>query len=511
VHALRACVALSVRLRAPATLLVLSLSLLAACAERLPPRPGPTASDGPDKRSDQRPDEPSDEPSDEPLGEPSAMHDAGALADDAPESAAGAHDAGAVDDSYGDAQTSSAGAAGATGRRLALGVAESIEAHGRTLRTRNVTTPRWTWLEILLFDQPYPLTIDILGSNLSAPRGVVYMLPGGATNFRSSFLVPPEDNLASFFRRHGYLVIGITPREDAVTAATRDLSFMEAWDMKQHRDDIRKVVQLVQEVVPLPYELLGHSYGAASALDYAGVYPDEVQRVVALDIYSFDSATDPASMRKARRTHQAYVELMREGVVADTSYVDFPALVRSGLGRPDAGVGRASDNDYGGYTSKQLLLFGLIYSAVLPGVHTDITGLPGDWPIAMSEIAGDDGWEFRPDDDDRTFSRTSIATLRLAADELGSGLISMAFARDYWSVVAEAEGGYPLRWSNNAGKVLWINSELGYNTQMHGADLIRQAGNSNVEKQVVPQYGHADLLWSRTAREDVWERFAPTP
>jgi pimeloyl-ACP methyl ester carboxylesterase len=484
-------------LHGPLELLLLLLSLLAACAEPRAPRPGSTTAESTGERPD----------------EPSTLHDAAAAQDDAPEREAGAPDADAVDDSFDDAQTSSAtpSTTKATGRLWALSVAEAVEAHSRTLRTRNVTTPLWTWIEICLFDQFYPLTIDILGSNLSAPRGVVYMLPGGATNFRSSFMVPPEDNLASFLRRHGYLVIGITPREDTVAPDASDLSFMQAWDMKQHRDDIRKVVELVQAIVPLPYDLLGHSYGAASALDYAGAYPDEVERVIALDIYSFDPALDPASVRKARRTHQAYVELMREGVFADTSYADFAALVRSGLGHPDAGVGAASDYDYGRYTSKQLLLFGLIYSAVLPGVHTDITGLPGDWPIAMSDVAGGEGWEFRPDDDDRTFARTSMATLRMAADELGSGLISMAFARDYWSVVAEAEGAYPLRWSNNAGKVLWINSELGYNEQMHGADLIREGGNPNVEKQIVPQYGHADLLWSRTARKDVWERFAPAP
>jgi pimeloyl-ACP methyl ester carboxylesterase len=483
-------------LRVPATWLLLSLSLLAACSARLTPAPwssAPTASSNPDPRPTSAP------------NEPSKIQGAGSLAADVTARDAGAHDAGAIDDSIGDAQTTST----IMGRHWALRVAEAVEARGRTLRARNVVTPRWTWIELCLFDQTYPLTIDILGSNQSAPRGVVYMLPGGATNFRSSFMVPPEDNIASFFRRRGYLVIGITPREDMVSADTRDLSFMAAWDMKQHRDDIRNIVQLVQAIVPLPYELLGHSYGAASAIDYAGAYPGEVQRVVALDIYSFDSAVDPTSMRMARRTHQAYLELMREGVLADTSFADFPALVRSGLGRPDAGAAAASD--YGRYTSKQLLLFGLIYSAVLPGVHSDITGLPGDWPIAMSEIAGDEGWEFRPDDDNRTFARTSFATLRLAADELGSGLISMAFARDYWSVVAETEGGYPLRWSNHAGKVLWINSELGYNDQMHGADLMRQAGNPNVETQIVPQYGHADLLWSRTAHEDVWERFAPAP
>ena len=423
---------------------------------------------------------------------------------DAPQS-----DAGTVDDSFGDAQAASAEPAVHTGGRWVLAVAEALEAHEKTLRTRNVTTPLWTWVEVDIFDQVYPLSVDILGSNLSVPRGIVYMLPGGATNFRSSFMVPREDNLANFFRRHGYLVIGITPREDTVPADTRDKSFMQAWDMNQHRADIRSVVERVQAIVPLPYELLGHSYGAASALDYAGVYPDEVQRVIALDIYSFDRTVDPASMRAARRTHEAYVQLMSEGVFADTSYADFPALVRSGLVRRDAGVSRTPDDDYERYTSKQLLLFGLIYSAVLPGVHSDITGLPGDWPMAMSTIAGDEGWEFRPSDDNRTFARTSIATLRMAGEELGSGLVSMAFARDYWSVVAEAEGAHFLRWSNNAGKVLWINSELGYHDQMHGADLIQQAGNLHVEKQVVPQYGHADMLWSRTAREDVWERLAP--
>lgn len=483
-----------VRVRAPVTCLL--WLLLAACSARLAPQPWANASNGTDTPPPNAP-------------RPSAMHDAGALVGDPPERDAGASDTDALDDSSGAAPQTPSGTPPTTGRHWALSVAETIEAHGRTLRTRNVATARSTWIEICLFDQDYPLTIDILGSNQSAPRGVVYMLPGGATNFRSSFLVPPEDNLAGFFRRHGYLVIGITPREDTVAPDTHDLSFMEAWDMRQHRDDIRKVVQLVQGVVPLPYELLGHSYGAASALDYAGAYPDELQRVIALDIYSFDSAVTPGTIHKARRTRQAYLELMSEGVYADTSYADFPALVKSGLGRPVTGTSSAWDYDYGRYTSKQMLLFGLIYSAVLPGVHTDITGLAGDWPIAMSDVAGDDGWEFRPDDDDHTFARTSMATLRLAADELGSGLVSMAFARDYWSVVAEAQDGYPLRWSNNAGKVLWINSELGYNDQMHGADLIRQAGNPNVETQIVPQYGHADLLWSRTAREDVWERLVP--
>jgi pimeloyl-ACP methyl ester carboxylesterase len=399
----------------------------------------------------------------------------------------------------------------ATGRQWAQRAAAAIEASGDTLRARTVTTPRWSWLEIDLFDQPYPLSIDIVASNLSAPRGVVYMLPGGAMNFRASFMVPPEDNLAHFFRRHGYLVVGISPREDTVPADTKDTSFMEAWGMTQHREDIRKVVSLVQSVVPLPYELLGHSYGAASALDYAAAYPGDAARVMALDIYSFDPSADNGAMRRARRTYAAYLELQSEGVHADTSYADFSTLAREGLAPVDGGAPHTYGDEYLRYTSKQMLLFGMIYSAVLPGVHSDITGLPGDWPMAMSTVAADDGWEFRPSDDNSTFSRTSLATLLLAADELGGGLVSMAFARDYWSVVSMVEGAHELPWAGIAGDVVWLNSELGYHEQMYGAGLIVPAAGARVETAVIPGYGHADMLWSQTARTDVWQRLLPTP
>jgi len=395
-----------------------------------------------------------------------------------------------------------------TGRRLVADVVGAFERDSNTKRTDARMTARSTYIHLEVFDPLYPLTVDILGGNLARPRGVVYMLPGGASNFRSSFMTPPADNLAHYFRRHGYLVVGISPREDAVPRDAPDLSFMKGWDMAQHRADVRAVVERVQGVVQLPYELLGHSYGAATALDYAGAYPGEAQRVFALDIYSIDPVADRGAMRNARYTHQAYVDLMRDGVLADTSYADFPELARQGLLRTRDG-GAQRQYDYEGYTSKQMLLFGMIYSSYLPGVHTPLTGLPGDWPMAQSTVAGDEGWEFRPSDDERTFARTSMATLALASQALGGGLVSMAFARDYWSVVAQSEGAHLLRWSSIVGPVVWVNSELGYAGQTHGADLIRAGGNTQVEVQVVEDYGHADMLWSRTAREDVWSRLLP--
>jgi pimeloyl-ACP methyl ester carboxylesterase len=391
-----------------------------------------------------------------------------------------------------------------SGRRLALEIARSFDRNGPAVVTHNVMTPRWTWIELDLHDEAFPLTVDILASNVLAPRGIVYMLPGGASNFRSSYLTPLEGGLAQYYRRHGYLVVGISPREDHVLDQERDLAFMSQWGMAKHRNDIHAVVTLVQSVSALPFELLGHSYGAASALDYASVYPDELQRVVALDIYSIDPNVDRTSINQARWTYEAYVTLMESGVYADDSYHDFGPLVRSSLMAPDAGADSGSRLGTYQYTSKQLLLFGMIYSSVLPGIHTPLTGLPGDWPMAMSTIAG----EYFTEDDNQLFTRTHPATLRAAAEVLGGGLISMAFARDFWAVAA-LEPAYKLRWDQITTEVVWLNSELGYGEQTYGAELMRKAGNTRVEVAVIPEYGHADMLWSKTAREDVWQRLFP--
>lgn len=393
-----------------------------------------------------------------------------------------------------------------SGRRLAIEITRAFARSRPTNVTRDVMTPRWSWIELDIHDEDYPLTVDILGSNGLIPRGIVYMLPGGAQNFRSSYLTPLDGGLAQYYRRHGYLVIGISPREDHVSDAERDLAFMARWGMAQHRSDIHSVVTLVQSISELPFELLGHSYGAASALDYASVHPNELRRVVALDIYSIDPNVDRASINRARRTYEAYVTLMESGVYADDSYHDFGPLVRRSLRSPDADAGTTPAT--GQYTSKQMLLFGMIYSSVLPGIHTPLTGLPGDWPMTMSTIAGRYFTGDVLEDDAQLFTRTHAATLRGAAEVLGGGLISMAFARDFWAVAA-LEPEYTLRWQEITTEVVWLNSELGYGNQTYGAELIRQAGNTRVEVAVIPEYGHADMLWSKTAREDVWQRLFP--
>ncbi|HQG30340.1 MAG TPA: hypothetical protein PLA83_00310 [Deltaproteobacteria bacterium] len=161
----------------------------------------------------------------------------------------------------------------ATGRQMAQSAITSLRSKALTVTTRNVPTLEWSWFEVNFYDEVYPLTVDFVGSNFQCPRKVIYLLPGGGVNFRSSFLTPTSDNLAQFFRKNGYLVVGITPREDNVPIL---LSYrcMEGWGLEKHRFDIRKIISIIQGKIGLPYTILGHSFGAAYALDYASRYSD---------------------------------------------------------------------------------------------------------------------------------------------------------------------------------------------------------------------------------------------
>jgi len=78
----------------------------------------------------------------------------------------------------------------ATGRQLADSAIAALKASAATSTTRNVVTLNWSWLEVNFYDEEYPLTVDFVGSNFQTMNKVIYLLPGGGVNFRSSFLLP---------------------------------------------------------------------------------------------------------------------------------------------------------------------------------------------------------------------------------------------------------------------------------------------------------------------------------
>src|SRR5262249_49840688 len=80
--------------------------------------------------------------------------------------------------------------------------------------------PGWVRVQIEWHDEAHPLVLDVLASTAATPSRVLYMLPGGGLNFAGNFFTPRHNNLVHFMHRHGYLVVGVTPRENSLTPAT---------------------------------------------------------------------------------------------------------------------------------------------------------------------------------------------------------------------------------------------------------------------------------------------------
>lgn len=200
------------------------------------------------------------------------------------------------------------------------------------------------WLQLHFYNnQEYPVDVDFLVQKDNKPEKVIYLLACSSLNFVSNFYTPKTNSLAQYFAEHGYLVVGITPREDAVPSDV-DTGFMTDWDVAQHRSDIRAVIERVQSVVNMPYDVLGHSLSAVSALDYAAMYSDpNFEKVMILDLGLYDPEVEPDMMQKADFAFEAYNQLLAEENTVDTGLEYFRTLLTQAQTSPDmdSGMSRA--------------------------------------------------------------------------------------------------------------------------------------------------------------------------
>ncbi|MFJ9764988.1 hypothetical protein ACIRUY_14335 [Streptomyces erythrochromogenes] len=354
----------------------------------------------------------------------------------------------------------------------------------------------WIRLTLPLDDGgPAPVTVDVVADTARAPEGIAYLLPGGGLNFAAEFFTPGTPggrNLSHTLRRRGLLVVGVTPREDAAAAA--DVS--AAWGLEAHRRDLARVVDVLDGVLGLPYEYVGHSAGAALALDAASHDTSpRLRRVVALDTtgpYTGDLALRAADTRDAYATQLAQgfpvVDPGLTAVIAKA--VADPGGVSPVPWPPDPGRR---------FTHAGLAHFALIRTAALPG--------PANWIYAQGHSAGTYGFGATPAEDRFTLTRTPLTTWHAATSALGSGLLPAALMRDLAAVWAGDDDTYRIAWDRITAEVVWVNTELGRGDHPRGAELIRAGGNERVSFTVVPDYGHGDAVWSGTAASDVWSRF----
>ncbi|MFE3204561.1 hypothetical protein [Embleya sp. NPDC059237] len=348
--------------------------------------------------------------------------------------------------------------------------------------------PGWTRTTLELRDAAVPLVVDVVADTGHVPRRVAYLLPGGGLDFASNFFTPTAHNLAHHLRTHGYLVIGISPRENGATAA--DLS--AEWGLTAHKRDARMVIDAVDAALRVPYDLLGHSAGAALALDLAADRAPRPRRVMVLDTtgpYEGDLAV------RAARTRAALDAQLVAGVYANDP--GLKGLLARAVGDPNgvSAVPRPVD-PASRFTNAALAHFALIHTAKLPGA--------ANWIYEQGFAAGTFAFGATPSDDRFTLTHGPLATWADATARLGGGLVPIALLRDLTAIWAGEESVYRIDWSAITAEVTWINTALGRGDRPGGANLIRDGGNAKVTFTVIPDYGHGDPAWSSTADRDVW-------
>ncbi|WP_145907087.1 hypothetical protein [Kitasatospora viridis] len=313
-----------------------------------------------------------------------------------------------------------------------------------------------------------PVRVDLFPvtgpHSAGAPRGIVVLLPGGGLNARAAFAVARGRSLVEFLADHGYLPIGITPREDA-----GDPAEAAEWGLATHRTDAERVLAAVEEHLALPFglplDLLGHSAGAALALDLAAQPGSTARRVLVLDTTGpYDPQREPELVERAERLCAQFEQMVGAGEL----------VLDPGLKASFAAAERDPE-------LRGRLEFALTRTAELPG--------PANWIYHQGHSAGG------PALDLDVWARAMAA--------LGSGVQPTALLRDLAALWAGRTEVYRIDWSAIRAEVRWINAELGRGDHDLGPRLVR-AGGAAVDYRVVPGFGHGDVVWAPQAENAVW-------
>jgi pimeloyl-ACP methyl ester carboxylesterase len=359
----------------------------------------------------------------------------------------------------------------------------------------------WIRTQFALHDEPTPLVVDVLASTQRQPSRVAYLFPGGGLNFEANFFTPSERNISHFLRSQGYLVVGISPREDGLDPVVND-PLLAGWGLAKHKQDARGVIAAVNRSVRLPYDVLGHSAGGALALDYAATYNDGSigpGRVMVID------TTGPYAEPDLRQRATESLATVRQQL-ANGQYVQpgsTGALISAAVTNPGGASALPWPPDPAlRFTNAGAAHFLLINTGRLPGLT--------NWIYHGGIAAGSYSFGATPAEDRFALTHSPLSVLRTQAEKTGSEAVPAALIRDLLAIWAGDESVYRIDWSNIRAEVAWVNAELGRGDHPHGADLIRQAGNEDVSFAVVPGYGHGDPVWSTTAAEDYWSLLSPT-
>ncbi len=363
-------------------------------------------------------------------------------------------------------------------------------------------TKEWKLVEFKWFDEKIPLSLSFFWRKESKIDKIVYFLPGSGMNFRGNFFTPLDRNLALFFSERGYLVIGITPREDNVIYFFQKCDFMKDWGLKKHKKDIRKVISLIEEKADLPYEILGFSAGAFYALDYAATFYKDLllKKIIVLDaVGEYDPVKEKDLKEKAEITENAIKNLIeKEKIYVDNSLALLKILILIESLFPYISSGVERINHSGCFTLEGLLYFTAIYTNRLEGPTTKYTNLPENWYYEQGWCNGTYIFKENPRKDIYFLKKTKVFTLKKAALKAKSGIYPYKSLQDIFSVIGGGRN-YSIPYQTIRCEVLWINSELGMGNHTFCLKKIKEPNFI-----LIKGYGHADLIYAKEAEKEVW-------
>lgn len=336
----------------------------------------------------------------------------------------------------------------------------------------------------------YPPTGVHLLRNTNVNSGeLAIMLAGTGLDFNTNF--EQGNNPARMIADSGYWVVGIDARETNIAYdPIGNYGYMNTMDTAQHTSDVRMVVKFAQIQTGIrDYVVIGHSLGARLSLGYAAEYNKDpnLKGIGVIDaIGTFDPNLEPRMAQMARDSYNETDQLIQSGQSVNLGMLGFAQLAANAQIDPNGDSGMPNPFVPGSNLTNLQMLY-------VAGIYTN--QLPGNWYYVQGFFAGDivNGFYHTP------------LELVYRIGQRGT-IYPLSVDKDDYSLLGNI-GSYKIDYQNIKVPVVWYNSELGFGNRPYVANLIRQSGNQNVIFRVVPEYGHADLVYSQTARQDFWNEF----
>jgi pimeloyl-ACP methyl ester carboxylesterase len=351
---------------------------------------------------------------------------------------------------------------------------------------------------------PLPVRMDVVWNTRKDQVKNIYLHPGSGLSFEADFLAKPDPVIALANNRSR--VIGISPREAQATL-DMDMTMLKDRDLVNHTKDFEKIINLVQSINNQPYEVGGHSAGALVAAHYASLAGNTKRKFKALRNIDMAAQYPPGSVERTNAiiTSQAIRQLMSEGVYANFENVGFKQIAEMARLNPsgDSGVPRGNPLP-GNFTNIGLLYLSLIFTGGLPGMYTDLTGLPGSWYLKQGYLAGTYNFALNPAEDTFSLTYTNINTVYAALDSVGSGVYPLSYEKNMVDVWSDANP--IINWANIKVPVYWINTEGGFGNTNPASLMLN---SPQVTFSVMPVYGHADPTFADNVATDFWTKLFP--